>query len=47
MLDNKDVLKEKATNKYKNLTEEEKELKTQYPRDSYNKLKENWAKLLK
>ena len=47
MLDNKDVLKEKATNIYKNLTEEEKELKRQYSRDSYNKLKENWAKLLK
>ena len=47
MLDNKDVLKEKETNIYKNLTEEEKELKRQYSRDSYNKLKENWAKLLK
>ena len=39
--DNKDVLKEKARNKYKNLTEEEKELKKQYSRDRYNKLKEN------
>ena len=43
--DNKDVLKEKARNKYKNLIEEEKELKRQYSRDRYNKLKENWAKL--
>ena len=37
--DNKDVLKEKAINKYKNLTEEEKELKRQYLRNRYNKLK--------
>ena len=43
--DNKDVLKEKARNKYKNLTKEEKELKRQYSRDRYNKSKENWAKL--
>ena len=43
--DNRDVLKEKARNKRKNLTEEEKELKRQYSRDRYNKLKENWAKL--
>ena len=41
--DNKDVLKEKARNKYKNLIEEEKELKRQYSRIRYNKLKENWA----
>ena len=32
--DNKDVLKEKARNRYKNLTEEEKELKRQYSKDS-------------
>ena len=45
--DNKDVLKENARNKYKNknLTEEENELKRQYSRNRYNKLKENWAKL--
>ena len=43
--DNKGVLKEKARNKYKNLIEEEKELKRQYSRNRYNKLKENWAKL--
>ena len=43
--DNKDVLKENARNKYKNLTEEEKELKRQSSMDRYNKLKENWAKL--
>ena len=28
-----------------NLTEKEKELKKQYSRNRYNKLKENWAKL--
>ena len=39
--DNKDVLKEKARNKYTDLTEEGKELKKQYSRDRYNKLKEN------
>ena len=33
----------KARNKYKNLIEEEKELKRQYSRNRYNKLKENWA----
>ena len=40
--DNKDVLKQKAINRYKNLTEEEKELKRQYSRGRYNKLKENY-----
>ena len=40
--DNKDALKEKARNKYKNLTEEEKELKRQYSKGRYNKLKENY-----
>ena len=35
---NKDVLKEKARKKYRNLTEEEKELKRQYSRDRYNKI---------
>ena len=29
-----------ARNKYKNLTEEEKELKRQYSRNRYNKLKQ-------
>ena len=43
--DNEDVLKEKARNKYKNLTEAEKELKRQHSRDRYSKLKENWDKL--
>ena len=43
--DNEDVLKEKARNTYKNLTEQGKELKRQYSTDRYNKLKENWAKL--
>ena len=37
---NKDVLKEKARNKYKNLTEEGKELKIQCSKNRYNKLKE-------
>ena len=45
-LDNKDVLKEKAKNVCKNLSEEEeKKLKRQYSRNRYNKLKENEAKL--
>ena len=44
-LDDKDVLKEKAKNVYKNLSEEEKELTEQYSRNRNNKLKENWAKL--
>ena len=39
-LDNKDVLKEKAKNVYKKLSEEEKEVKSLYFKDSYNKLKE-------
>ena len=37
--DNKKIIKENARNKYKNLTEEEKELKRQYPKNRYNKLK--------
>ena len=40
--DNKDVLKQKAINRHKNLTEEEKESKRQYSRERYNKLKENY-----
>ena len=39
-LDNKDVLKEKAKNAYRNLSEEEKEVKRLYSKDRYNKLKE-------
>ena len=38
--DNKDVIKEKANNKYKNLIEEEKEAKRQYSKNRYNKMKE-------
>ena len=38
--DNKDVIKEKEKNKYRNLSEEEKEVKRQYSKESYNKLKE-------
>ena len=37
--------KEKVKNVYKNLSEEEKELKRLYSRNRYNKLKENLAKL--
>ena len=37
---NKDDLKEKARNKYRNLTEEEKKVKRQYSSDRYNKMKE-------
>ena len=36
---NKDVLKEKARNRYRNLSEKEKESKRQYSRDRYKK---NW-----
>ena len=39
--DNKDFLKEKENNKYKNLSEEEKEEKRQYSKNRYNKMKEN------
>ena len=42
---NKDVLKEKAKNVYRNLSEEAKEVKRLYSKDRYNKLKENWTKL--
>ena len=38
--DNKDVTKEKEKNKYRNLSEGEKEVKRQYSKDRYNKLKE-------
>ena len=38
--DNKEAIKEMARIKYKNLTEEEKELKRQYSRNRYNKLKQ-------
>ena len=33
-------MKEKARNKYKNLTDEQKELKRRYSRNRYNKLKQ-------
>ena len=39
--DNKDVIKEKANSKYKNLTEKEKEAKRQYSKNRYNKMKES------
>ena len=38
--DNKDVMKEKANSESKNLEEEEKEAKTQYSKNRYNKMKE-------
>ena len=40
--DNKEVIKEKARKKYKNLTKEEKELKKQYSRSWYYKLKQQY-----
>ena len=36
--DNKDVIKEKEKNKYKNLSEEEKKAKRQYSKNRYNKM---------
>ena len=38
--DNKEAIKEMARIKYKELTEEEKELKRQYSRNRYNKSKQ-------
>ena len=38
--DNKDVIRDKEINKYKNLSEEEKEAKRQYSKNSYDKMKE-------
>ena len=38
--DNKEALNEKARNKYKNLTRKESELKRQYSKNRYNKLKQ-------
>ena len=40
--DNKEAIKEKIRNKYKILTEKEKELKKQYSRNRYNKLKQQY-----
>ena len=37
---NKEVIKEKTRKKYINLSEEKKELKRQYSRNNYNKLKQ-------
>ena len=37
----KEAIKEMARNEYKNLTEEEKELKRQYSKDRYNKFKKS------
>ena len=38
---NKDVLKEKARNRYRNLSEKEREAKRQYSRDKYKEMKKN------
>ena len=38
--DNKDVIKEKPNNKYKNLMEEGKEAKRHYSKNRYNKMNE-------
>ena len=38
----KEAIKEKARNKYKNLTKNEKELKRQYSRNRYDKLKQQY-----
>ena len=37
---NKNVIKEKANNKYKNLSEEEKEANRKYSKNKYEKMKE-------
>ena len=37
----KDVLKEKANSKYKNLSEKEKEVKREYSRNRYKNMKES------
>ena len=37
--DNNEVLKEKSNNKYRNLSEEEKELKRKYGKNRYRKIK--------
>ena len=37
---NKDVLKEKANSKYKNLSQEEKEAKREYRKNKYRNIKE-------
>ena len=39
-LANKDVIKEKARNKYRNLSEKEKEAKRKYQADRYKKIEE-------
>ena len=38
---NKDVIKEKARDKYRNLSEEEKEANREYSRNEYKNMKEN------
>ena len=43
----KDVLREKTRNKYRNLTEDEKEVKRQYSRDRYNEIMEKLSSVIK
>ena len=45
--DNKDVIKEKANSKYDNLAEEEKEVKRQYSKNRYKKMKEKSSEVIK
>ena len=39
---NKNVIKEKANNKYRNLSQEKKETKRKYQQDRYRKMKEKF-----
>ena len=41
---NKEAIKEKARSKCNNFTEEEKELKRQYSKNRYNKLKQQYKR---
>ena len=38
---NEDILKEKARNRYRNLSEEEKEAKIEYSKNRYKEMKKN------
>ena len=44
---NKDVIKHKPNDKYKNLTEKEKEAKKQYFKNRYNTMKEKSRSMIK
>ena len=45
--DNKDVIKQKSNDEYKNLSEKEKEAKGQYSKNRYNKMKEKLSYVIK